>query len=165
MRCARRAVDDDRRDAARVRHRELTHDRAGAGLAAELGGERRRHPGARRRRGHALHAERDVPEGDDVVFAGDGFGDAGAIQEGAVGGAEVLHLHPAVGEAELRVPAGDGGVVNRDVAGDGPPHDDGPAGLEVDRLIARRAQQLKHRPEYIAFRVAGFSQGRPARAG
>src|SRR2546430_4259458 len=86
-----------------------------------------------------------LAERDDVVFGGEGVGDAGAVQERAVGGADVLHLHAAVGEAELGVLPRDGRVVNLDVARDGPPHDDGAARLEIDRLLTRRAQQLEHR--------------------
>src|SRR2546430_15271420 len=48
-------------------------------------------------------------------------------------------------------------VVNRHVARDGPPHDDGAARLEIDRLLARRAQQLEHRGKI-------YVSPRPARA-
>src|SRR5256886_12834370 len=48
-------------------------------------------------------------------------------------------------------------VVNRHVARDGPPHDDGAARLEIDRLLTRRAQQLEHRGKI-------YVSPRPARA-
>src|SRR2546429_9096387 len=91
------------------------------------------------------HAEGDLAEGDDVVFDGDRLGDAGAVQEGPVRGAGVLDLHAAVGEGHLGMAAGNGGVVNRDVAGHGAPDDDVTTRLQVDGLLARRAQQLEHR--------------------
>src|SRR3989441_7346974 len=56
-----------------------------------------------------------------------------------------LDLHAAVGEGHLGMAAGNGGVVNRDVAGHGAPDDDVTTRLQVDGLLARRAQQLEHR--------------------
>src|SRR5437667_398466 len=112
-------------------------------------GELGRHRGhdLRPRHGGAdlLHTEGDLAEGDDVVFDGDRLGDAGAVQEGPVRGAGVLDLHAAVGEGHLGMAAGNGGVVNRDVAGHGAPDDDVTTRLQVDGLLARRAQQLEHR--------------------
>src|SRR5207244_1185313 len=60
-------------------------------------------------------------------------------------GLAVLAWHPAVDEGAVRVAAGDGGVVDRDVARDRASDDDDTPGLEVDGLLARGAQQLKHR--------------------
>src|SRR6266568_128157 len=134
------------RCAARDAHRQLAHDRAARRFrTGELGRRRRHHLRSRRRGADLLHAEGDLTEGDDVVFDGDRLGDAGAVQEGPVRGAGVLDLHAAVGEGHLGMAAGNGGVVNRDVAGHGAPDDDVTTRLQVDGLLARRAQQLEHR--------------------
>src|SRR2546430_2478395 len=135
---------DDRRDPARHVHRELAHDRAAGGLRArELGRHLRHHLGVQRG-ADLFHPERDLAEGDDVVFRGERLADARAVQKRAVGGADVLDLHPPIDEGYLGVSPRDGRIVNRHVARDRPPYDHEASGLEVDGLLARRAQQLEH---------------------
>src|SRR5258708_12654016 len=99
----------------------------------------------RGRRRHLDHLEGDLAERHDVVGRGLGLGHAGAVQERAIGGTQVLHLHAAIAQGDLGVAAGDGGIVDGDVARDRPPDDQRAAGLQLDRLVARGAQQLEHR--------------------
>src|SRR5256885_6749710 len=121
------------------------HDRAARGLGSrELARFLAHHLGPYRP-ADLLHPEGDLAEGDDVVFRGERFADAGAVQEGAVRGADVLDLHAPIGERHLGVSPRDGGIVNRHVARDRPSHDHDASGLEVDGLLARRAQQLEHK--------------------
>src|SRR5256885_3663690 len=92
------------------------HDRAARGLGSrELARLLAHHLGPYRG-ADLLHPEGDLAEGDDVILGGQRFGDAGAVQEGAVGGADVLDLHTAIREPHLGVAARDRGVVDRDVA-------------------------------------------------
>ena len=66
---------------------------------------------------HHVHDQRDVPAADDVVGAQRPLAgaQAGAVEEGAVGAAQVAHA-PAVGRVpDLRVPAADRAVVQDDL--------------------------------------------------
>src|SRR6184192_3018666 len=100
-----------------------------------------------------FHPERDLAEGDDVVFRGERLADARAVQKGAVGGADVLDLHAPIDEGHLGVSPRDGRIVNRHVARDRPPYDNDASGLEVDGLLARRAQQLEHSWRIYVMRI------------
>src|SRR5438034_629137 len=142
---ALRVSVDDRRDAPRGAHRQLAHD--GAAWRRLAGGEvRGRHhlrAGHGRRHGH--DPEGDLAEGDDVVLRRLRLVDAGAVQEGAVGGAEVLDADPVLRQGDLGVAPRDRGVVDGDVARDRPADDQGPALLQVNRLFAGGGEQLEHR--------------------
>src|SRR6266513_576363 len=87
----------------------------------------------------------DAPEGVAVTMAGTPPDTLTGSWRTIVPPAGFAPVNAAVGERQLGVAAGNGGVVDRDVARDRAPDDDRATRLQVDGLLARRAQQLKHR--------------------
>ena len=102
---------DARRHAAA--HHELPDDLPAGGTHLNGEGWPLMHVGGR---AGCRQAEDHLAEGDGVLEPEPARRDPGAVDEGAVRAAEVLHLHAVGADDELGVTAGDGRVVDGDVA-------------------------------------------------
>src|SRR3954463_13959916 len=115
----------------------------GGGGGEGGGGERRRQMGGGMIAGRVPGAEPvgDLAESHRVVgLEVPGF-HPGAVDAGPVGGAEIADVHPGVGDDELGVTAGDGGIVDGDVARHPAADDQSPTRGDLEALVPGGADE------------------------